>query len=218
VLIYLGFVQLSVAATSPYDWMSSYYRTHDISGFDQFWSRTVEQGALHKSARLRGFVTGFAGALFRQHPELINSYIKSVGMFPEADRDSVKIILWLADSENARCLLKSAAAEAHLVSRRPPSIENRAIYSEEDIDFCTGWFEASGDTGALIPVTNVLLKPENYSGDLRIETAFVNLKGLYERDPEMLSIIQNLLIGDQLDERSRKNGLLALKALREQKP
>ena len=133
------------------DWMTSYYRTRNLSRFDEFWRHSVGKGAFEGDPTLREILTGFFAPIFHEHPDLLKGRIDSVKQFPEKQRDAVQLVLWWSDTAVAREILKKDGDPITL-KNRPPGIEDRFVRVSEDIDFCEGWFYATGDGKALHPI------------------------------------------------------------------
>jgi hypothetical protein len=142
-------------------WMKSFYRTDDTAPFDAFWKKTVDEKLLENENAIAPTVSlrepGAAAA-----PRVAEG---AAGRLVERP--------WRATAAPSRHPL----AERHAGGARDPAHErarriHRAqaaaigatrIEKAEDLDFCWGWYFATGDTAALDPIVSVLDFGE-YSG------------------------------------------------------
>ncbi|ATC62657.1 hypothetical protein CMV30_00995 [Nibricoccus aquaticus] len=137
------------------DWMQSYYLTKDDSRVSEFWDRTVTRGGLKLGPQMREKLIGFFGAVFRQNPDLLRASIKSIPKEAGVEQDGIVLILWLADQDYSRGLLRDAGF-AKVADTSIPPIQNRQIEREEDADFLESWYNATGNIEALMPMVRLI--------------------------------------------------------------
>jgi len=191
------------------DWMASYYRTQDLSRFDEFWQRTVKQGALAAEPQIREITVGFLSQIFRQHPELIKERVESVNKFPDNQRDALRILLWCADNDLSRQLLKENSDE-EILKISPPEIKSRSVKHSYDIDFLQGWFWATGDNNALRPVLAFIAEAEWDAKDIRLVAAATMLREVCNQDSRVKAFVEDFMKSLNLSEERRKVFLFVL--------
>jgi len=142
-------------------WMKSFYRTDDTAPFDAFWKKTVDEKLLENENAIAPTVS-FVSQVLRRHPELLKGRLDDLSNAPGAQLPHLLDILWLSDTREAREILRTSG-HAEYIERKPPAIGATRIEKAEDLDFCWGWYFATGDTAALDPIVSVLDFGE-YSG------------------------------------------------------
>lgn len=142
-------------------WMKSFYRTDDIAPFDAFWKKTVDEKLLENENAIAPSVS-FVSQVLRRHPELLKGRLDDLANVPGAQLIHYLDILWLSDTEEAREMLRTSGHTEYL-GRSPESIGSTKIEKAADLDFCWGWFFATGDMAALDPIVSTLDFGE-YSG------------------------------------------------------
>ena len=136
------------------DWAKGFYRTQDLSRFEGYWKFTLEKNGL-EARNLVQPVLGFVNRVLHQHPELLKGRFDDLAPFTKAQRETVARLLWLSDTPEARQILE-AQGFAGYASMEIPPIESWAIKGAQDLDFCWGWFMATGDTAAVKPIVATL--------------------------------------------------------------
>ncbi len=195
------------------DRMILYYQTQDLANFEKLWEQTNQAHSMDGPREMKELLSGFLGAVFRKHPELLLSHIRSISIFPKKEHVPLAIIVWMADSNEGSQLLKEAGYDKLLTSR-PPPIAKRHVYSVEDIDFLIGWFCGSGDRTALYPIAAELFKAGTPEKDLILEgKAVTSFHELYVADPAVLPVLEHCLFGPQLDDATRKKGRILIETV-----
>ena len=136
------------------DWFNHFYQTHDISKFEGFWNEVVTQKHLENDTAIAP-LTGFISQVLHQHPSLLKNRFDDLGEFPEAQRRAVANILWLSSTPEADEILEKNKDKEFLHQPHLP-IGAWPIKTASDLDFCWGYYFASGDTDALIPIVTSL--------------------------------------------------------------
>jgi len=136
------------------DWAKGFYRTQDLSRFDGYWAFTQEKNGL-EARNLIQPVLGFVNQVLHQHPELLKGRFDDLSKYPKAQRATLARLLWLSDTPEARQILEDQGQGNYLKQTIPP-IENWEIKAAQDLDFCWGWFMATGDTAAITPIVATL--------------------------------------------------------------
>ncbi len=191
------------------DWMASYYRSHDLSRFDEFWSRSVGRGAFDADPAFRETLIGFLSPILHEHSELLKGRIDSVGQFPEKQRDAVRLLLWLIDTDSSRELLRRNG-DSDMLAHSPPPVEDRIISSANDIDFCEGWFYATGDTSVLRPILKFVARSEWDKTDQRPDIGARALWQVCREDARARAFVEEFLETEKLNENARNALLFAL--------
>ncbi len=143
------------AAGDDYNaWQQNFYRTQDIGQFDGFWNMVVDQRLLEKKNAVPP-IEGFTSRVLHRYPSLIRGRLDRLSEYPEDQREIIQRILWLSDTTEARSVLNSGGDRAY-VGRPPPGIAGWKIQTGGDLDFCWGWFFATGDTAALDSIISAL--------------------------------------------------------------
>ena len=158
------------------DWWHTYYLTKDDSRVSEFWDRTVARGGLKLSPQVREKFIGFFGAVFRQNPDLLRAKIKSIPKEAGVEQDGIVLILWLADQDYSRGLLRDSGF-AKVADTPIPLIQNRQIEREEDADFLESWYNATGSIEALMPMVRLIKETDwsqknskaDYAGSMIVE-------------------------------------------------
>ena len=135
-------------------WMKTFYRTDDTAPFDAFWKKTVE-GRLVENENAVAPTVSFASQVLRRHPELLKGRLDDLANVPGAQLAHLLDILWLSDTDESREILRTSG-HAEYLARRPEPIGSTKIEKAQDLDFCWGWFFATGDTAALDPIISAL--------------------------------------------------------------
>jgi tetratricopeptide (TPR) repeat protein len=135
-------------------WMKSFYRMDDIAPFDAFWKKTVDEKLLENENAIAPSVS-FVSQVLRRHPELMKGRLDDLANVPGAQLIHYLDILWLSDTKEAREMLRTSGHTEYL-GRKPPAIGSTKIEKAADLDFCWGWFFATGDTAALDPIVSAL--------------------------------------------------------------
>lgn len=147
-------VSVAAAADEYNDWLKHFYQTQDIGTFDGYWQQVVKQGMLTHRNRVSPTL-GFVSQVFHRYPALMHGRVDDLTAFSIAERSVVIKLLWLSNTDQARQILAKAAAD-EVPSTRPPAIGAWKISSGQDLDFCWGWYFATGDTAALDPIIGTL--------------------------------------------------------------
>jgi hypothetical protein len=130
---------------------------------------------------MREKLIGFFGAVFRTDPDLLRSRIVEIPKEQGIAQDSITIILWLSDSDYSKALLKTAGFSK--VADTPiPGGSGRRIIHADDVDFLYGWYCATGDTAALEPMLNYVLKADWSVPDSKPGYAAAMLQYFCEKD------------------------------------
>ena len=150
-------------------WMKSFYRTGDTAPFDAFWKKIVDEKLLENENAVAPTVS-FVSQVLHRHPELLKGRLDDLADAPGAHLAHLLDILWLSDTPEAREILR-ASGHAKYLERRPPAIGATKIEKAADLDFCWGWFFATGDTAVLDPIISALDFGEYAGAIKRYETS-----------------------------------------------
>ena len=134
--------------------MKGFYRTDDTVPFDAFWKKTVAEKLLENENAIAPTVS-FVSQVLRRHPELMKGRLDDLANVPGAQLIHYLDILWLSDTEEAREILRTSGHTEYL-GRSPEPIGSTKIEKAADLDFCWGWFFATGNTAALDPIVSAL--------------------------------------------------------------
>ncbi len=140
----------ATAADAHEPWLRSFYRTHDLRPFAGYWTEVMEQRVLEQPGQVEPTV-GFVSQLLRQNPSLVRTHLVALSAYPLAQREAMARILALSDTPEGRTRLREAGRTA-LANRTPRPIAQHRIQEATDLDFCWGWFFATGDLSALDPI------------------------------------------------------------------
>jgi hypothetical protein len=135
-------------------WLQHFYQTKDIGQFDGYWNMVVTQRLLEKSNAISPIV-GFTSQLLHRYPALIKGRFDDPSLYPENQREIIYSILWLSDTNEGGAILNSHK-DNPFQGKQPPRIASWQIKSAGDLDFCWGWFFATGDTAAVDAVISAL--------------------------------------------------------------
>lgn len=191
------------------DWMGSYYTTHNLARFDEYWTATIKLRALEAAPAIQEITIGFLSQIFRQNPALLKERIKNIDQFPEKERDAVRLILWWVDSDYSRELLRQNG-DQDMLKYPPPGVEHHPILRSEDISFCIGWFDATGDTKALQPLLTMIKESRWKTDDPRPGYAVINLQSFCRRDANVKAFVEKFLKSENLSGDARAVTLFIL--------
>jgi len=135
-------------------WFKHFYQTQDVARFDAYWNRVLAERWLSQR-NVTPPLIGFVSQVVHRSPALIKGRLDQPREFPGEQKDAILQMLWLSDTPEARAVLV-AAGEADLANTPPPPIATRVIRSGGDLDVCWGWFFATGDRAALVPIIRTL--------------------------------------------------------------
>ena len=135
-------------------WLKTFYKTDDITRFDEFWKKVLAEKTLEKPNGIAPVVS-FSSQVLHRHPELLKGRLNDLRGETDAPLKEVVRILWLSDTPEAREVLKKNGY-AEFLAKPVPLIGSTQIKSAQDLDFCWGWFFATGDTTALDPIISAL--------------------------------------------------------------
>lgn len=135
-------------------WFKNFYRTGDTTRFPAFWDKVVRDKILENPQYNSTFIS-FISQVIRQNPALVKGRMDDFEHMSAATLNAVVAILWLSDTNEGRAILKANGLE-EAAARPLPGISTRDVTDPSDLDFCWGWFFATGDTGALDPIIATL--------------------------------------------------------------
>ena len=153
-LAFLIAVTGATAADEYNAWLKHFYQTQDIGPFDGYWQQVIKQDMLTNRNQASP-ILGFASQVFHQHPALMNGRVDDLTAFSTTEKPVVIRLLWLSNTVEARRILAKAQSES-VPSTEPPAIGAWKVNSGQDLDFCWGWYFATGDTAALDPIIGTL--------------------------------------------------------------
>jgi tetratricopeptide (TPR) repeat protein len=145
-------------------WLKRFYKTDAVDQFDGFWKKVVAEKHLENKNTV-GPILGFASQVLHRHPELLKGRFDDPKSLPEAQLEQTLTLLWLSDTPQAREIL-GRCGHADYAARTPPPIGSTHVKEAQDLDFCWGWFFATGDPAALDPIVAALDFGE-YAGALK---------------------------------------------------
>lgn len=140
--------QIRAADVDYNAWQQNFYRTQDIGQFEGYWNMVVSQRLLEKKNALPP-IEGFVSQVLHRYPSMIRGRFDNLSEYPEDQREIIQRILWLSDTKEARSIGAYAG-------NAPPGIAGWKIQTGGDLDFCWGWFFATGDTAALDAIISAL--------------------------------------------------------------
>lgn len=133
-------------------WTTTFYKTKNTRTFDAFWKSIITKKYLENHAAAP--LTGFISQVISQYPDLITGRMDNLEKFSHGEKDAIITILWMSDTAQARAVLKKYIKDADLGS--PPKITEIPMNSPVDLDFCWGFYFATGDTRALDKIITTL--------------------------------------------------------------
>ncbi len=145
-------------------WFKSFYQTDAVDQFDGFWKKVVAEKHLENKNTV-GPILGFTSQVLHRHPELLKGRFDDLKSVPEPQIEQTLTLLWLSDTPQAREIL-TRYGHADYAARTPPPIGATRVKEAQDLDFCWGWFFATGDPAALDPIVATLEFGE-YAGALK---------------------------------------------------
>lgn len=135
-------------------WLRTFYRTQDLRPFDGYWTEIMEQAVLADRNQSEP-VIAFVSQLLKRNPGLVRTHFVALTAYPPGQREAVARILALSDTPEGRSRLREAGRST-LANRTPPPIAGYPVRDPVDLDFCWGWFFATGDQKALDPIVEAL--------------------------------------------------------------
>jgi hypothetical protein len=188
--VFLFFIGASIAtAANDYnEWVKHFYQTQDVAQFDGYWQMVQKDHMLSARNQVNP-VIGFSSQVFHSHPSLIKGRIDDLASFPEAERESVLKLLWLSDNREAQEILSKAGSE--YIHKALPPIGAWKIDTGQDLDFCWGWFFATGEVTALDPIVSTL-DFGKYAGALN------KYKASRQTDEDRLAAFKDAMFGAAL--------------------
>ena len=157
-------VLLGAPADPENVWFKSFYKTDAVDQFDGFWKKVVAEKRFENKNAI-GPILGFASQVLHRHPELLKGRLDDPKSLPGSQFEQTLTLLWLSDTPEAREIL-SRCGHAEYLARTPPPIGATQVKAAQDLDFCWGWFFATGDPAALDPIVATLDFGE-YAGALK---------------------------------------------------
>lgn len=191
-------------------WVESYSATRDLSRFDEFWKSTVGKGALEADPAVRGFVIGFTSQVVHFHPSLLKGRIEGLDQFPEKQRDSIRILLWWADTDYSREILKKSGDSALLKDGGPSGVESIPVERIWDLNFCIGSFYATGDLNTLKPLLKYIAKDRLDPNDELLDAVISELKDVCRKNKGASALVDEQLNKKRISRDSRVALLLIL--------
>lgn len=135
-------------------WLRSFYRTRELGPFDAYWTVVMEQGVLEQPGQVEPTI-GFVSRILHRNPSLVRTHMVELAAYPLAQREAMARIFAYSDTEEGRARLR-AAGRTRLAGQPIGPIARHRIEDATDLDFCWGWFFASGDLSALDPILAAL--------------------------------------------------------------
>jgi len=135
-------------------WLRSFYRTRELRPFDAYWTVVMEQGVLEQPGQAEPTI-GFVSRILHRNPSLVRTHMVDLAAYPLAQREAMARIFAYSDTEEGRTRLR-AAGRTRLARQPIGPISQHRIQDATDLDFCWGWFFASGDLSALEPILAAL--------------------------------------------------------------
>jgi tetratricopeptide (TPR) repeat protein len=163
-LVLISGVLHGASADQENAWLKSFYKTDAVDQFDGFWKNVVAKKYLENRNTV-GPILGFASQVLHRHPELLKGRFDDLKSVPAPQLELTLTLLWLSDTPPAQEIL-GRYGHADYAARTPPPIGATQINAAQDLDFCWGWFFATGDAAALDPIVAALDFGE-YAGALK---------------------------------------------------
>jgi len=135
-------------------WVKHFYQNPDDKHFDAFWKKVVSEKYLEDQEKVSTLM-GFVSQVLHRYPALIKGRLDSPQTFPEKQRDLVYLLLWESDTKEGRAILEQNG-KTELAAKPLPPIATWKITDAGDLDYCWGYYFASGDTKALDPILSAL--------------------------------------------------------------
>lgn len=136
------------------EWLRSFYLTRNLGPFDAYWTDVMVGGVLADPGQVEPTL-GFVSQLLRQNPALVRTHLVELGAYPPAQREAMARLFWLSDTDAARERLRKDG-RIRLAALPLVGIAQHPIREATDLDFCWGWFFATGDVDALGPIIAAL--------------------------------------------------------------
>ena len=193
-------------------WFKSFYRTQDISYFPAFWKDAIKRGALTEQSDSHAPVVAFASQVIRRHPGLVKGRMDNLAKIPRPILKNVLAILAYANTPETRAIIAQDPRYKELLDAPPLDISACEATDPAILDFCWGWFFATGDTAALDPIIVALDKAkhtgamENYKSSAKTEAdraaayqeaicqaAIWSLMANAKEDPKIADHLENTL-------------------------
>ena len=169
VLLILALRATGFANEQHDDWFKQFYKSQDVSKFDGFWKDMISEKRLENENQIAP-LTGFTSQVLHLHPELLKGRLDDISRFPEKQRKPILNILWLSDTKEAQSILEKNKA-SDLIHQTPPPIGSWLIKDASDLDLCWGYYFATGDTNALVPIVFALDLATNAGAIQRYRTS-----------------------------------------------
>ena len=135
-------------------WMMNFYKDPDVPSFRGFWSDALSSHRLEDQNQIAPF-SAFTAQVLHQYPRLLAADFSNLNQYSNIQRSAILRILWLSDTKEANGILRNENASQYL-NQPPAPIEKHPISDASDLDFCWGYYFATGSTKALIPVIAAL--------------------------------------------------------------
>ena len=143
-----------VAETGDSAWLKHFYLHPDDKPFDVFWKKVVKEKSLEDAEKVSSLM-GFISQVLHRYPALIQGRMDALGQFDEKERNLVCLLLWQSDTKEGRAVLEQNG-KAELAAKPPLPIATWKITDAGDLDYCWGYYFATGDTKALDPIISAL--------------------------------------------------------------
>lgn len=135
-------------------WLRSYYQSRTLETFDRYWTRVIEERRLEDPAQAEPIVA-FVGRLVHDNPGLLRTHFVDLAKYPASIRELVAQVFWISDTAEGRQRLIDSGRR-NLASRPVPDLRVMSLRQATNVDFCWGWFFATGDPDALRPIVAAL--------------------------------------------------------------
>lgn len=135
-------------------WIQTFYRTKDVAGFKGAFADLEAAGGLELGGT-RGALLGFFSEFFKTHPELLEQVVYPTARWSaDAKENLAYIVVSSRVPTGAKILRDLGDPEA---GKFPPqSCEEFGMTSPGELDFCWGYFFATGDTRAIRKIVTAL--------------------------------------------------------------
>lgn len=136
-------------------WMQTFYRTKDVAGFKAAFADLEVAGGLELGSA-RGSVLGFFSEFFKTYPELLEQVVYPTDRWSENARETLGYIVVYSRAPTAAKMLRDLG-EPEAAKISPKSCEEFGMTSAGELDFCWGYFFATGDTRAVRKIVTALV-------------------------------------------------------------
>ena len=155
--------QISESQYELINWMTFYYKNPSPNEFINWLQKLSSEGLLKNEKKQFPFL-GFAATVFKANPDKVLEWLKVIDSFPEEDRKTVLIALWLSDTQESHDALLDTFHKELLKGHNyfnfdmqlPPPSLNEVDKYWGFLDIQWGRFLASGSKEPIVNIASIL--------------------------------------------------------------